>query len=75
MAGYEQKVQESRSFSVYKARCHSGSSLDAENSEEVDSNATEGMDLLVRVKATKRRAKVFFFHVLIWTYNRRYDPD
>jgi hypothetical protein len=34
------------------------------NSEEAGSNASEGMDLLMRARAARQRAKASFFHVL-----------
>lgn len=53
MFGYEQKVQKSSSYSFYKAGCLSSSS---EYTEEVGSNASEGMDLPTRARA--KQAKI-----------------
>lgn len=48
MAAYEEKVEESSSFSVYEARCLRWSSLFTKNPKKVDSNTSGEMDLLVR---------------------------
>ena len=44
------------------------------NPEEVDSNASEGMSLPVRVMAIRQRASSSFFHVLYISCNQKVWP-
>lgn len=45
------------------------------NPEDVDFNTNEGMNLPLRVKASRRRTMTFLFHVLYIGYYLRYGPD
>lgn len=61
MVVYQQQVQESSSCSVREAGCLSWSSAVHWNPEEVGSNASKGMDLIMRGKASRQREQASFF--------------
>ena len=65
MATYKWKVKESSSFSVHEAGFSLVFSM-SQNPEEVGSIASEGVDLLVRMRANRQKKKAFFLCILLY---------